>query len=109
MRLKKLGLPLVPALSAASLLALSGAVSPAVATEDHAAHHAHAVAAAHPRYFGSYRPLRGYYTQHGQYVPGAGDRLIYGPGYVYVPGRGILDEACNLPSSTCPNEYRDIR
>jgi len=75
MRLKKLGLPLVPALSAASLLALSGAVSPAVATEDHAAHHAHAVAAAHPRYFGSYRPLRGYYTQHGQYVPGAGDRL----------------------------------
>jgi len=42
-------------------------------------------------------------------VPGAGDRLIYGPGYVYVPGHGILDEACNLPSSTCPNEYRDIR
>jgi hypothetical protein len=53
--------------------------------------------------------LYGYYTRHGQYVPGAGDRLIYGPGYVFVPGRGILDEACNLPSSTCTNEYRDVR
>jgi hypothetical protein len=26
-----------------------------------------------------------------------------------VPGRGTLDEACNLPSSTCTNEYRDVR
>jgi hypothetical protein len=41
-------------------------------------------------------------------VPGPGDRLIQGPGYVYVPGHGILDEACNLPSSTCTNEYRDV-
>ena len=54
------------------------------------------------------RPLYGYYTRHGQYVPAAGDRLIYGPGYVFVPGRGILDEACNLPTSTCTNEYRDV-
>lgn len=61
------------------------------------------------RSFASYKPLYGYYTRHGQYVPGAGDRLISGPGYVFVPGRGILDEACNLPSSTCPNEYRDIQ
>ena len=38
-----------------------------------------------------------------------GDRLIHGPGYVFVPGRGILDEACNLPTSTCTNEYRDVR
>jgi len=95
MQLKTLGLALVPAISDVSLLASSGAVSLAVA--------------AHPRYFCSNRSLQGYYTRHGQYVPGAGDRLIYGPGYVYVPGHGILDEACNLPSSTCPNEYRDIR
>lgn len=105
MWLKKLGLALVPVLSAASFLALCGAASLAFA--GHPARHAHAVA--HPPYFGSYRPYRGYYTQHGQYVPGAGDQLIYGPGYVYAPGHGILDEACNLPSSTCPNEYRDIR
>jgi hypothetical protein len=109
MRLKKFGLALVPALSAASLLAISGAGSFAAAGNDHPARHAHTAAAAHPHYFGSYRPLYGYYTRHGQYVPGAGDRLIYGPGYVYVPGHEILDEACNLPSSTCPNEYRDVR
>lgn len=105
MSLKKLGLALVPVLSAASFLALSGAAGLAFA--GHPARHAHA--AAPPPYFGSYRPYRGYYTQHRQYVPGAGDRVIYGPGYVYAPGHGILDEACNLPSSTCPNEYRDIR
>jgi len=108
MQLKTLGLALVPAISVVSLLASSGAVSLAVAGNEHQVRHAHAVAA-HPRYFGTHRPPRGYYTQHSQYVPGADDRLIYGPGYVYVPGHGILDEACNLPSSTCPNEYRDIR
>ena len=30
------------------------------------------------------------------------------PGYVFVPGKGILNESCDLPSSTCSNEYRDI-
>jgi len=32
-----------------------------------------------------------------------------GPGYIFVPGKGILGEACNMPTSTCPNELRDIR
>jgi hypothetical protein len=31
------------------------------------------------------------------------------PGYVFVPGRGILGEACNLPTSACPNTERDIQ
>lgn len=31
------------------------------------------------------------------------------PGYTYVPRQGIVDEACNLPTSACPNEMRDIR
>jgi hypothetical protein len=30
-----------------------------------------------------------------------------GPGYVFVPGRGILGEDCDMPTSTCPNELRD--
>jgi hypothetical protein len=30
------------------------------------------------------------------------------PGYVFVPGRGILGESCDLPTSACSNEYRDI-
>src|ERR1700733_7529928 len=41
-------------------------------------------------------------------VPGsyrsAGDGWVYfGPQYTFVPGRGIVDEACNLPTSACPN------
>ena len=34
---------------------------------------------------------------------------IVGPGYVFVPGVGILGESCDLPTSACPNEYRDIQ
>jgi hypothetical protein len=32
-----------------------------------------------------------------------------GPGYVFVPGHGILGEDCNMPTSTCPNELRDAQ
>jgi hypothetical protein len=31
----------------------------------------------------------------------------YMPGYAYAPGKGMVDEACNLPTSACPNEMRD--
>ncbi len=91
-------------LAIASLL-IAPLANVAVADNDGRGRHARGVPA---RSVASYKPPYGYYTRHGQYVPGAGDRLIYGRGYVFVPGRGILDEACNLPTSTCPNEYRDI-
>lgn len=29
-----------------------------------------------------------------------------GPGYIYVPR--IVDDACNLPTSACPNEFRNV-
>jgi len=29
--------------------------------------------------------------------------------YVFVPGRGILGEDCDMPTSTCPNEMRDTQ
>jgi hypothetical protein len=29
------------------------------------------------------------------------------PGHTFVPGKGILDAPCNLPTSACPNEMRD--
>jgi hypothetical protein len=29
------------------------------------------------------------------------------PGYTFVPGVGILGESCDLPTSACPNQYRD--
>ena len=34
---------------------------------------------------------------------------IRGPGYTFVPGVGILGESCDLPTSACTNEYRDVR
>ena len=30
------------------------------------------------------------------------------PGYTFVPGVGILGESCDLPTSACSNQYRDI-
>ena len=38
-------------------------------------------------------------------VPG----YVYEPGYIYLPKKGIVDEACNLPTSACPNEMRDVQ
>jgi len=32
-----------------------------------------------------------------------------GPGYVFVPGKGILGQDCDMPTSTCPNEVRDTQ
>ena len=31
------------------------------------------------------------------------------PGYTFVPGVGILGESCDLPTSACPNEYRETK
>ena len=31
------------------------------------------------------------------------------PGYVFVPGVGILGASCDLPTSACSNQYRDIQ
>ena len=97
---------LMPCVSITSLFIVPGTISVAAAS-NHRPHRIHQTSTVHHRYFG--RPLYGYYAVQGQYVPGAGDRLIYGRGYVFVPGHGILGEDCNMPTSTCPNEYRDIR
>jgi hypothetical protein len=29
------------------------------------------------------------------------------PGLIFVPGHGILGEACDLPTSACPNDERN--
>jgi hypothetical protein len=34
---------------------------------------------------------------------------IRGPGYTFAPGVGILGESCDLPTSACTNEYRDVQ
>lgn len=42
------------------------------------------------------------------YIHHSPGRWVYfGPGYTFVPGRGIVDEACNLPTSACPNSQRN--
>jgi hypothetical protein len=40
------------------------------------------------------------------YVP---PNAIRAPGYTFVPGVGILGESCDLPTSACTNEYRDVQ
>ncbi len=66
----------------------------------------------------SVRPVPHYVAAHRWYAPrGCGPVYAYpprtyvyhGPGYTFVPHRGIIDEACNLPTSACPNEMRDVR
>jgi hypothetical protein len=49
-----------------------------------------------------YGPEYGFLT----HVP---PNAIRKPGYTFVPGVGILGESCDLPTSACPNEYRDIQ
>jgi hypothetical protein len=34
---------------------------------------------------------------------------VKGSGYTFVPGVGILGESCDLPTSACSNEYRDVQ
>ncbi len=34
---------------------------------------------------------------------------IQRPGYTFAPGVGILGESCDLPTSACTNEYRDVQ
>jgi hypothetical protein len=47
-----------------------------------------------------YGPEYGFLT----HVPPNAIRM---PGYIFVPGVGILGESCDLPTSACTNEYRD--
>jgi hypothetical protein len=46
-------------------------------------------------------------TPHAGYAAGAHAPSDFG--YVFVPGHGLLGEDCNMPTSTCPNELRDIQ
>jgi hypothetical protein len=61
---------------------------------------------AHRQYPPEYRPAPAYGA-----APGYWDMSgrAHGAGYVFVPGRGILGEACNLPTSACSNQYRDTQ
>ncbi len=49
-----------------------------------------------------YRPEYGFLS----HVPANAIRM---PGYTFVPGVGILGASCDLPTSACSNQYRDIQ
>ncbi len=112
MSARKIGTAVASGVAIASLLVVGADDAAAKQSHRHAAAKAHRVQvapAARHWYYGGYAPTYGYVAPGGQYVPGPRDRLIYGPGYVFAPGKGILGEDCNMPTSTCTNEYRDVR
>jgi hypothetical protein len=72
-----------------------------VAGKQHRAYRARVAAYRDPRFRRGVRPGGEY-----RYIPPNAIRM---PGYIFVPGVGILGESCDLPTSACPNEYRDIQ
>jgi hypothetical protein len=62
---------------------------------------------AHPMVRQMDRHARHDAAPHAGYAAGARSPSDFG--YVFVPGRGILGEDCNMPTSTCPNEMRDTQ
>jgi hypothetical protein len=82
-----------------------------------AAGHRRAASAEHRPYY-AYAPYRGprflppptlpYGPEYGflTHVPPNAIRM---PGYIFVPGKGILGAPCDLPSSACENQYRDVQ
>jgi hypothetical protein len=66
-------------------------------------------------YYGGYRGPR---VTHGEVLPYGPEygflrsvppNAVQMPGYTFVPGVGILGESCDLPTSACPNQYRDVK
>jgi len=57
----------------------------------------------------SYHKARHDVAHHAGYRGAHASANFFAPGYVFVPGHGILGEDCNMPTSTCPNEVRDTQ
>jgi hypothetical protein len=55
------------------------------------------------------REARHNVAHHAGYAVEAHAPSAVAPGYVFVPGHGILGEDCDMPTSTCPNELRDTQ
>jgi hypothetical protein len=91
-------------LSVQSAAAASGKYQRATPTM-HRPHHLYATY--HRAYFAHPQPLP-YGPEYGffRYVPANAIRM---PGYTFVPGVGILGESCDMPTSACTNEYRDVK
>jgi hypothetical protein len=108
------------ALSAAFLLtALAAVLSPQPAAAAASVYHGkRAAPVMHRGYYGYYGAYRGPRAPYGETLPYGPEygflrtvppNAIRMPGYTFVPGVGILGESCDLPTSACTNEYRDVK
>ena len=94
--------------AASPTIAAAGSDNTARPHRLHHAHHAiHSGPAAHrtPIYEGEALPPAPEYGFLHHVPPNA----VRAPGYTFVPGKGILGAACDLPTSACTNEYRDVQ
>jgi hypothetical protein len=102
---RKIGTALSLALAAFALAVLGGPASAAPPTAQRQ------IKPLRVRHVYAAHPYRQFARQVGSsseypYIPPDAIRM---PGYIYVPGHGILGASCDLPSSTCDNAYRDVQ
>jgi hypothetical protein len=74
-----------------------------------AIHHPRGRHAERTTLFPSYHEARHDVAHHAGYAGAHASANFFAPGYVFVPGHGILGEDCDMPTSTCPNEVRDTQ
>jgi hypothetical protein len=100
----------IVALVAVTTDAMAGSSTSTETGKQHARSAAHS-APQHDRRHAAHRTFtHGFGNDAGAYYPVLPKVLVFrGQGYVYVPRKGIVDEACNLPTSACPNEMRDVQ
>ena len=74
----------------------------------HRVHHERALHTTHRWSEGRQAGALPYGPEYGflSHVPANAIRM---PGYTFVPGVGILGASCDLPTSACSNQYRDIQ
>jgi hypothetical protein len=81
----------------------------------HRAHRAERARHRHRLARPAFQPAYGYGYGYGYASPapygyaGRGYAPGFTPGYTFVPGHGIVDEDCDLPTSACSNQYRLVR
>ena len=107
----KLRAALAVGLATATLAISLGSPAGSAATGDKPHHRVHRdrVAYATHRWHGGVQSATLPYGPEYGFLSHVPADAIRGPGYIFVPGVGILGESCDLPTSACPNQYRDVR
>jgi hypothetical protein len=101
--------PKISSAICASCLLVALAVSVAASGAAAASPDKYATAAKHRGPYAKIAMHRARGVRGGREYPNIPPNAIRMPGYIFVPGVGILDESCDLPTSSCPNEYRDVQ